>query len=68
MNTVFVSWDLFKPGSIRMIKVCQEELTLIYKNDAQICLEFEDHDQLDLFVNRLLENVQQEEPQHLRWN
>lgn len=68
MNTVFVNWQVFKPNSIRLIKVCQAELTLVYANDAEICLEFEDPDQMDVFVENILSNVGTETPQHLMWN
>jgi hypothetical protein len=67
-NTVFLSWDLFKPNSIRLIKVCQSELTLVYTNDAQICLEFDDPGQMDTFMEHLLTNLGQEAPEHLLWN
>lgn len=68
MKTVFVDWETFKPGSIRLIKVCAGELTLVYANDAEIHLEFEDPDQVDLFVDRLLSTVGAETPDHLMWN
>jgi hypothetical protein len=68
MKTVFLNWEAFKPGSIRLIKVSSGELTLVYTNDAEIHLEFEDPDQVDVFVDRILSNVGNDTPEHLMWN
>jgi hypothetical protein len=63
-----MSWELFKPRQIRMIKIIGKELTLVYKNDAHVELEFGDDDQLDFFVNRLLAEVVEETPEYIKWN
>jgi hypothetical protein len=69
MNTTFLSWQAFQPSELRTIEIDQNELTLIYENDAALELQFGDEDQLDRFVSHLvLSLVNRESPEDVRWN
>jgi hypothetical protein len=68
MKKVFLSWDVFQPKQIRMIKILGHELTLIYRNNAEVELEFGTDNQLDFFVNRLLASAVEDQPEYLKWN
>ena len=69
MNTTFVSWQAFQANDLRAIEINQNELTLVYQNDAELELAFADEDQLDRFVSHLVTSlVHRESPEEMRWN
>jgi hypothetical protein len=69
MNTTFVSWQAFQANDLRAIEINQNELTLVYQNDAELELAFADEDQLDRFVSHLVTSlVHRESPEEVRWN
>lgn len=69
MNTTFLSWQTFQAGELRQIEINQNELTLIYNNDAELDLEFADEEQLDRFVSHLVVSLaNRESPEEVRWN
>ena len=69
MNTTFVSWQAFQANDLRAIEINQNELTLVYQNDAELELAFADEDQLDRFVSHLVTSlVHREAPEEVRWN
>ena len=53
MKTMFLSWEAFQPQQLRTIQVASTEVTLIYKNDSELALEFSDEDQANRFLNEL---------------
>lgn len=69
MNTTFLSSHKFEPGELRVIEINNNELTLVYNNDAELELEFADEEQLDRFVSHLVISlVNRESPEEIRWN
>ena len=69
MNTVFVSWQAFEPQQLQTIEVSDNEVTLIYRNESELALAFDDSDQLDRFLNGLVRSLlQQDSPDSVRWN
>ena len=69
MNTVFVSWQAFEPQQLQTIEVSDNEVTLIYRNESELALAFDDSDQLDRFLNGLVRSLlHQDSPESVRWN
>lgn len=69
MNTVFISWQAFEPQQLRTIEVSDNEVTLIYRNESELALAFDDPDQLDRFINSLVVSLlHQESPEDVKWN